>query len=141
MSESTAMQRRPVERPDRAVRNEFVEPILVLAAQLAAKHPVHPHPERPIVEHLAELTGHRGFRERPDMQHLSERDACARLTTRRARKAALVVLSLVLKTDSSGGAAARAHFSGLREQLGLDAIVVPANVDAHLSLALEYLRD
>jgi hypothetical protein len=141
MSAMRELPRQSVEHPDRAVRSEFVEPILYLAARLAARHPVRPAPEHPMVERLAELAGQRGFQERSSFRELSEASACARLVPERCRKGALVVLALVHKTDTDGGEAARAEFTRLRERLGLHAIAVPAGIEEHLALALEYLRD
>lgn len=141
MNNPQSIQRRAVERPHRALRDEFVEPILVLAARMPVGDPSHRLQARSMVERLAGLTGRSGLRERVWTARLTERDACQRLTTPHARRAALVVLSLVLKTDSEGGSAAKAYFSRLREQLGLLPVVVPASVEEHLRLALEYLRD
>lgn len=141
MSQTRPVMRQPVEQPDHAVRSEFLEPILFLAERMAAIDPIQPRPDKPMVDRLAELVGVRGFRDQQAYRRLSESHACELLSTDRARKAALVVLSLVLKTDSGGSEAAKARFSELRERLGMDPITVPANTDEHLGLALDYLRD
>jgi hypothetical protein len=130
-----------VEHPDRAVRGEFVEPILFLADRMAAQDPIQPPPAKSITERLAELLGLRGYREQASYRRLNDAVACDMLVTERARKGALVVASLVLKADTDGGENAKAYFSGLRERLGLEMIVVPTSIEEHLGLALEYLRD
>lgn len=94
-----------------------------------------------MVDRLAEMAGAGNFRLHESYRRLNDAAACDGLITERARMGALVVLSLVMKTDSQGGDAARAYFTEIRERLGLDAIAVPTSVEEHLGLALEYLRD
>lgn len=141
MNETRSYTRHTVHHPDRAVRAEHIEPILFLADRMATRDPVRPAPARPMVERLAGMAGAGNFRIHDTFQRLNDAAACERLGTRHARLGALVVLSLVMKTDTGEGEAARAYFSGIRERLGLDAIAVPASVEDHIGLALEYLRD
>jgi hypothetical protein len=127
--------------PQPPERGEFLEPILFLAEQMAAADPLEPRPARPMVDRLAGLCGRSDFRRQPGYPLLDEGAACARLSTERARQGALVVLALVLKTDTCGGPAAHACFARISGRLDEAPLAVPTQVQQHLELALTYLRD
>ncbi len=131
---------RHIPRPDHAVRNAFLEPILFLGDLMAATVGNRAEGER-TVDRLGEFCAVTGFRGQQSYQRLTEDAACEMLSNERARTAALVVLALVLKTDSDGGEEAKAFFSRIREKLGQEPIAVPSHHDEHLGLALQFLRD
>ena len=133
--------RRTIHHPDRPVRAEYLEPLLFLADRMATRDARQPPPERSMVDRLAEMAGAGNLRDSDGYRRLSVATACDRLATERARMGALVILALVMKSDTQGGESARAYFSEIRERLGMDAIAVPAAIEEHLGLALEYLRD
>jgi len=56
-------------------------------------------------------------------------------------RAALVVLSLVLKADVQRKPSEHAYFTRIREALGAPPITVPVDVEGHKQLALEYFLD
>lgn len=141
MSQAGSATRHAVEHPDHAVRNEFVEPILYLADRMAVHDVANPPPAKPMADRLAELCGMSGYREQQSYRRLNDALVCEQLSTDRARKGALVVLALVLKTDTGGGPPAKDYFTQVRERLGVEPIAVPADTEEHLRLALEYLRD
>ena len=52
-----------------------------------------------------------------------------------------MVLALVLKADTNGGAEASAYFTNIRTKLGAEPITVPSGLDELKELALSYLVD
>lgn len=141
MNEIRTYQKHPIHHPDHAVRAEHIEPILYLADRMATRNPMKPAPEKRMTDRLAEVAGAGNFRAHESYRRLTDAEACDRLNTQRACLGALVVLSLVMKTETEGGEAARGFFSDIRERLGMDPIAVPASVEEHFGLAMEYLRD
>ncbi len=128
-----------VEHPAHSVPQKYREPILYLAERMAGldrRDP--PAPER-MVDRLAEAMGVHHIRRQPWYRNLDEKRACALLELESARKAALVVLSLVMKADTTRGENARAFFTKVRVLLGAEPIAVPSDTDEHRLLAERYL--
>ena len=128
-------------RPPRALSRKTAEPILYLADSMAkADDEVVPRETR-IIDLIADAVGLPTFRHQPWFREMTEAAALQRLTTDLAKRATLVVLSLILKADAKRRPAEQAYFSRLREQLGAPPITVPVDLEAHKRLALRYFQD
>lgn len=126
--------------PTRKVPRDLVAPILYLADRMSNSGLNETPRASRTVDKLADALGQPTFRVQPWFRNLTEAGAIAQLNTENARQAALVVLSLILKTAKGSRGAERAYFSYVREQLGAPPITVPADLNAHKRLALRYFR-
>lgn len=131
---------RKAERPPHAVARRHLEPILFLADRLTGIAPGEPEGQ-PEVQELADLVGLHDYRAQNAFKELSERRACEALDSDLARKAALVTLALVLKTDTDRGDKANAYFQKIREALDVGPVAVPTDLAEHRALVHNYLRD
>ncbi len=128
-------------RPPRALSRKTAEPILYLADSMAkADEEVVPREMR-MIDLVADAVGLPTFRHQPWFREMTEAAALHRLNTDLAKRATLVVLSLILKADAKRRPAEQAYFSRLREQLGAPPITVPVDLEAHKRLALQYFQD
>lgn len=127
--------------PPRPVSRRTAEPILFLAERMAtADNEAVPREER-VIDMIADAVGMPTFRHQPWFREMTEAAAIERLNTDLSKKAALVVLSLVLKADVRRKPSEHAYFSHIREELGAEPITVPVEVEDHKRLALEYFVD
>ena len=129
-----------IKRPDHAVPRKYVEPILFLADQLAGMDRITPQPPTPMVDALAEATGLHDIRRQRWYRELNDDKACEMIDLETVKRGALVVLTLVMKSDTTRGEAAKAYFSKIRNLLGADPITVPSDIGEHKQLALRYLK-
>ena len=137
--ESPAAPKSNVVHPARPLHRKYVEPILYLADRMAESDKELAAAERRMIDFLAEKSKQKDFRRQKWYRELSDKSACDRLDIDAAKLGALVVLTLVLKADVKKKAEEHTYFTRIRTQLGAPPIVVPADLEAHRRLALEYL--
>lgn len=130
-----------IERPNHPLPRSYVEPIIFLADQMARKNRIIPVPENRMVDELADAAGIDTKQIKKWFHGMDDDDACEKIDLDLAKMGALVVMALVLKTDTTGGDEATAYFTMIRKKLGADPITVPSNLEAHKELALSYLED
>ena len=128
-----------IERPNHPVPRKYVEPILYLAERMSNQDKLVPAPGKRIVDELAEALLMKDFRRQPWFRSLNEQRACEMLDLETVKLAALVVLTLVMKVDTTRGDAAKAFFSKTRQALGMEPLAVPAEPDVHKDLAFRFL--
>ena len=128
-----------IERPNHPVPRKYVEPILYLAERMSNQDKLVPAPGKRIVDELAEALLMKDFRRQPWFRSLNEQRACEMLDLETVKLAALVVLTLVMKVDTTRGDAAKAFFSKTRQALGMEPISLPAELELHKDLAFRYL--
>jgi hypothetical protein len=127
--------------PPRPVSRRTAEPILYLAERMASADDEPVPRELRIVDMIADAVGLPTFRHQPWFREMTEAAAIERLNTELAKRAALVVLALVLKADVKRKPSEQAYFTHVREALGAAPITVPVDVEDHRKLALEYFVD
>lgn len=125
--------------PTRALPSKYVEPIMYLADRMASADKKTVSKERSIIDVLAEAVNRTGFRTERTFMELDEDKACSILDVVPAKRCALVVMALVLKSDHQRVDAEHQYFHKIREKLGTDPVVVPLDLEAHKQLALKYL--
>ena len=130
---------RHVDKPTHALPRKYIEPILYLAERMSNQDKLVPAPGKRMVDQLAEALQIKDFRRQPWFRGMNEQRACELIDLETVKRGALVVISLVLKVDTTRGETAKAYFTKLREMLGTEPIAVPADLDAHHDLALRYL--
>ena len=128
-----------VERPNHPVPRKYMEPILYLAERMSQHDRILPPPATRTVDALAEMLGLKDFRRQPWFRQMNEQRAAAALDLETAKRATLVVLTLVMKTDTTLGESAKRYFTELREMLGADPIAVPADLAEHKDLVERFL--
>jgi hypothetical protein len=94
-----------------------------------------------MLEHLAEAAGLKEYAHQQWFKELNDHKACEKLDTDTAKRGALVVLALLIKTDPNAGDPHRSYFTKVRTLLGAEPITVPADRDEHKRMAIGYLRD
>lgn len=130
-----------VDHPNHPLPRSFVEPIIFLAEQMAKKDRILPPPKPRMVDQLADAVGLDPEQRRRWFHDLDDDKACEKIDLESAKRGALVVLALVLKMDTNGGEEAQKYFTSIRKKLEMDSITVPADLEEHKELALEYLSD
>ena len=141
METNIAEQKSGVVHPTRPVSRRTAEPILYLADRMASADNEPVPRELRIVDMIADAVGIPTFRHQPWFREMNEAAAIARLNTDLSKRAALVVLALVLKADVKRKPSEHAFFTRIREALGAAPITVPVELEAHKKLALEYFVD
>lgn len=130
-----------ISRPNHPVPRRYVQPILYLADRMGQQDRLQPPPAKKVVDELAEMVKEKDFRRQPWYRQLNERKAVEMLDLETTKRAALVVMSLVMKLDTQRGDAAKQFFTRVREMMGAEAISVPMDVDEHRDIAIGYLVD
>lgn len=125
--------------PARPLHRKYVEPILYLADRMAESDKELAAAERRMVDYLAENARVKDFRRQKWYRELNDKAACERLDIDTAKLGALVVLTLVLKSDVKKKPEEHSYFTRIRALLGAPPVVVPADLEAHRKLALEYI--
>lgn len=128
-----------VARPSHSIPRKYVEPILYLADRMSQQDRIVPPPSKRMVDQIAEAVKMRDFRRQSRFRGLSDQRACEQIDLETAKLATLVVLSLVMKYDTTRGENAKGYFTKVRELLGQQPVAVPAELDQHRDLALRYL--
>ena len=139
MNVTTQGVQKHVERPTHPIPRKYVEPILYLAERMGNQDKLVPAPGKRIVDELAEALQMKDFRRQPWFRSFNEARAAELLDLETVKVAALVVLTLVMKQDTTRGDNAKAFFSKTRQALGVEPIAVPADLDAHRDLAFRFL--
>ena len=129
-----------VVRPARPLSKKFLEPIFYLAEGMAAadKHVV--PKEYRMIDVLADAAGLKGFRNSKNYRGLTQQKACDQLDIEVAKRAALVIIALVLKADFNRVHSEHEYFTRIRTALNAGPVVVPVDLDAHRDLALAYIQ-
>ena len=140
MSSSDSRDQSAVVHPARPLSKKYLEPIFYLAEGMAAadKHVV--PKENRIIDLMAHAAGLKGFRNSKNYRGLTQQKACDQLDIEAAKRAALVIIALVLKADFNRVHSEHEYFTRIRSALNAGPIVVPVGLDAHRDLALAYLR-
>ena len=138
-AEQPAAPKSNVIHPARPLHRKYVEPILYLADRMAESDNELAAAERRMVDFLAANAKEKDFRRQKWYRELSDKSACERLDIDAAKLGALVVLTLVLKSDIKKKPEEHSYFTRIRTQLGAPPIVVPVDIEAHRKLALQYI--
>ena len=125
--------------PTRALPSKYLEPIIYLADRMASADRKMVTKERSVIDDLAAAVNKKSFRSDRSFMDLDEDKACSLLDIEAAKRAALVVMTLVLKADSKRVDSEHSYFRKIRVKLGTDPVIVPVDLAAHKSLALKYL--
>ena len=124
--------------PARPVPKKYIPAILYLAENMSKADKEIASSERVIINELADAAKIKDFRHTKDYQALNESKAIEALEVDLARLATLVVISLVLKSDSKRKHTEHDYFTRIREKMNMAPITVPLGFEAHKSLALKY---
>lgn len=141
MTEDTDVSKSNVYHPPRPISRRTAEPILYLADRMASADEEAVPRETRMIDLLADAVGLPTFRHQPWFRDMTETAALQRLNSDLAKRAALVVLSLVLKADVKRKPSEHAYFTRIRESLGAEGITVPVDLEEHKRLALEYFSE
>jgi hypothetical protein len=128
-----------VERPAHPIPRKYVEPVMYLVERMSQQDRVVPPTGKRIADQLAEALQMKDFRRQPWMRQMNDQQACAMLDLETVKLGALVVLSLVMKADTTRGEAAKAYFSKIRQLLQMEPISIPADLEAHKAIAFAFL--
>ena len=125
--------------PPRALAKKYFEPILYLADRMAAADGEVVPKETKIIDSLAKAANMEKFRTSKGFRDLTQKKACELLDIEAAKRGALVILSLVLKSDLRRSDSEQEYFHRSRTLLATDAVTVPVELETHKKLALEYI--
>jgi hypothetical protein len=139
--EIDSLRKTNVVHPPRPVSRRTAEPILYLADRMASADDEAVPRETRMIDMIADAVGMPTFRHQPWFREMTEDAAISRLNTELAKRAALVVLALILKADVKRKPSEHAYFSHIREALGAEPITVPVDLEQHRQLVLEYFVD
>ncbi len=128
-----------IRHPQRAIPEKYLTSILFLADRMASSDAEVAEQEARMIDQLAKAVNMENFRKAPDYRLMSDRKACENLDAEAAKKAALVVISLVLKADQVRRNEEHEYFREVRSLLDTDPVAVLQDLEAHKALALEYL--
>jgi hypothetical protein len=125
--------------PEQPLPRKYLQSILYLADRMAEADGNVVAKERRMIESLAEAAHMIDFRNDSSYRQLSDFRACTALDMEEAKSAALVVISLVMKTNTINRDEKLEYFRKVRAMLHCDPITVPTDMLAHKELALKYL--
>ncbi len=125
--------------PDKMLHRKYLQPILYLADRMSETDGLVVAKVRRMIESLAQAAGMPDFRHDNSYRQLSDHRACDMLDTEDAKTAALVVISLVLKTGAEHKDEEYGFFSKIRNRLNHAPVTVPVDVQEHKELALKFL--
>jgi len=128
-------------RPPRTLSRKTAEPIIYLATRMSQSDNEAVRRETRIIDMIAEAVGYANYRHEKWFLDMTEAEALARINSDLAKKAALVVLAMVLKADSYRKEEEQEYFSWVRDQLGADPVTVPIDLEEHRKLVLSYFAD
>lgn len=138
MTEENNQKEEKIFYPQRQLSRKTAEPILFLAEKMADADRDKVPRESRMIDIIADAVGMATFRHQPWFRDMTQDAAVSRITTDMAKKATMVVLSLVLKADSSRKPEEHVFFTWVRTQIGADPITVPVALEDHKKLALMY---
>ena len=125
--------------PTHAVPRKYMEPILYLAERMTQQDKIMPPPAHRVVDELAEKLRMKDFRRQPWFRGMNDQTACRLIDMETVKRGTLVLLTLVMKVDTTRGENAKAYFTRIREMLDADAIAVPADLEQHRELVTRYM--
>ena len=128
-----------IQSPDESLPRKYLQPILYLADRMSEADSMAVVKVRRMIESLAQAAGMRDFRQDNSYRHLSDHRACDALDSNEAKTAALVVISLVLKTGAERKEEEYEFFTKIRTLLNHPPVTVPVGVQEHKELALKYM--
>lgn len=138
MTEANTKSTGTFARPQLLPRN-FIEPILYLADVLSQIEPRAIARDKRMVDFLADSAGMTTFRHQPWCRNLTMSEAFGKLNDAKAKHAAMLVLTLIMKTDVMERPEARESFTKIRLALGCKPVRVPVALDEHTRLVLGYI--
>ena len=124
--------------PPRPLAKKYFEPILYLAELMASADKEVVAKENRTIDSLAKAAKMENFRTSKGFRDLTQKKACEMLDIEAAKRGALVILALVLKSDLRRNDAEQEFFSRIRASLNTDGVTVPVDLETHRELALEY---
>lgn len=122
----------------KAISKRYIPAILYLAERMAASDKDLASKERTVILQLAEAANMKDFRHKKEFSEMDEDKACNTLDIEPARRAALVVLALILKADGQRRPEEHDYFRRVRTKLGADSIKVPVDLEAHKEMATRF---
>jgi hypothetical protein len=128
-----------IERPTHPIPRKYVEPVMYLAERMSMQDKLVPAPGKRMIDQFAEALQIKDFRRQPWFRAMNDQRACELLDLETVKLGTLVVMTLVMKVDTTRGEGAKAYFSKVRQMLGMEPIAVPAELDQHTALAFGYL--
>ena len=126
-------------QPSKALPRKYIAPILYLADRMSSADKNVVVKERTLIEQLAEAASRKDFRSERWYKEFTQETACSVLDIDAAKRGALVVLSLVLKADSTRLESEHEYFTKIRTMLGAQPVIVPKDLEAHKQLAMKYV--
>ena len=141
MSEEKDQPEKKLYYPQRQLSRKTAEPILFLAEKMAQSVRETVPRESRMIDRIADAVGMSTFRHQPWFREMTQEAAIARITTDMAKRATMVVLTLVLKADTKRKPSEHEYFTWLRNQIGAEPITVPVGLEDHKKLALKYFHD
>ena len=136
-SEESAEQTNII-HPPRPLAKKYFEPILYLADRMASADGEVVAKENKMMGTLAQAANMDNFRTGKGFRELTQQKACKLLDIAAAKRGALVILSLMLKSDERRNDSEQEYFHRIRTLLDTDAVTVPVDLETHKKLALEY---
>ena len=125
--------------PPRPLAKKYFEPILYLADRMASADGEVVAKENKIIDLLAKAANLENFRTGKGYRDLTQKKAYEMLNIEAAKRGALVILALVLKSDQRRSESEQEYFHRIRASLATDAVTVPVDLETHKKLALEYI--
>lgn len=127
-------------KPGPALSKKYFLPILFLGERMAEVDGFVAPVERRVVEQLAQASKTGGFRKDKDYRFMNDTKACDMLDNDKAKLAALVVISLVLKADMKRTEEESEYYAKIKELLEMGPVTVPTEIKDHKELALAYFQ-
>jgi hypothetical protein len=139
MEDKEASGESQIVQPARPLPKKYHEPILYLADRMSESDKNVAVKERSVIEDLAAAVNKGNFRAEKWYREMTEENACGLLDIEAAKRGALVVLALVLKSDQNRLDSEHDFFRKIREMLRTAPVTVPVDLEAHRALAFKYL--
>lgn len=130
-----------VERPAHPLPRRYIEPIIFLAHRMASMDKLSPPSEQPMVNQLTDASHVENPKQQSWFRDLNDNVACDKLELDTVKRGALVILCLVMKSDTIMGDEAKGYFSKIRGLLEAEPVTVPVELEDHKKLAISYLRE
>lgn len=127
--------------PQRAIPKKYILPILFLAERMSSSDGNVAAKEKRLIDELADAVGLKNYRYERSFRTLTDESACEMLDLAGTKTAALVVITLVLKSDFDRKDEEHEFFRKIRGLMGSGPVTVPADLEEHKKLALAYLKN
>ncbi len=126
--------------PKRSLGYQEATPILFLLDRMTEKaDAILPRSNR-LVEQIADVAGMQCFRRQPEWRQMTEQGALRMIKTPLAKRAAMVVLMLLLKTAFQDSTRQQQQALALRHHINAEPVCVPVDTATHQRLAFAYFR-